>query len=76
MTMVRVINLSNNSITVANIVILAKKIRDFEEDSLSEEDFATIAAYSSSGVIKAFRYNKPEIVKKSNRKKQNQNEEE
>ena len=75
MRMIRVINLSNNSITVAEYIIPAKKIRDFEESTLTEDDFATIASYSRSGVVKTFRYDKPEITKKSTKKNQNNGEE-
>ena len=75
MKIVRVINLSNNSITIAEEVILAKKIRDFEEAKLTEEDFGVISAYSNCGVVKAFRYEKPDIPKRSSRKNQDKEEE-
>jgi len=58
MKILRVINLSNNNITVEDVVIKAKLIKDFPMDSLSKDALNTIAAYVSSGVAKSFIYDK------------------
>lgn len=62
MKLIRVINISNKAVTIKDTVIYAHKVVDFIYDELSKGDLEDIAAYSAVGVVRAFEYDKHEVV--------------
>lgn len=63
MKLIRVINISNKAITIKDTVIEAHKVIDFIYTELSRDDLEDIASYSAVGVVRAFEYDRPDIVK-------------
>lgn len=62
MKVIRVINVSNRSITINNTTVQPHKVKDFPLDLLSKDDLEDIASYSAVGVVKSFEFDIPDKI--------------